>query len=164
VGESLWHDLDAWQVGIINTAMGPASAYTTLKLQRVGTALVWDWKEWVDWAKPAVAVMSFAQERDAGPQGDGQANFIKLYPTAWVALVEGTQADATRDAKILVKRMEQVLRGLYQGLTLAADSNGERLINLRVGRSELSAARIPNSSDNYWMVMAGIAVRWETET
>lgn len=164
MGESLWHDLDAWQVSIIDEAMGEDSAYATLKLQRVDTALVWDWKEWTDWPKPAVAVMSFAAEREGGPQGDGNANFTKIYPTIWMVLTEGTQSDAKRDAKILIKRMEELLRTLYQGLTIPADDSGENLVNFRVGRSELSATRLPDSSDNLWMVMAGIAIRWETET
>lgn len=163
MGESLWHDLDAYQVDIIDTAMGQASAYSTLKLARVDTALVWDWKEWTEWPKPAVAVMSFAAERGPGPHGDGEVHFDKQYPTIWVALTEGAQSDAKRDAKILVKRMEQLLRGLYDNLTIDADESGERVVDWEVGRSELSATRIPDSGSGLWMVMAGIAIRWKTE-
>jgi hypothetical protein len=164
VGESLWHDLDAWQVDIINTAMGPDSDYATLKLQQVDTALVWDWKEYIDWPKPAVAVISFEEDRESGPHGDGIAHFTKRYSTIWLALVEGTQSDAKRDAKILSKRMETLIRNLYQqAFTLPADDSGENLVNVQLGRGVLSATRIPGSSDDLWMVMAGMVLRWETE-
>lgn len=164
MGESLWHDLDAWQVALIDEAMGQDSDYATLKLERVDTALVWDWQEWTEWPKPAVAVVSFALDREPGPHGDGNAHFTKQYHTIWLALTEGTQANAKRDAKILMARLEASLRESYkQAFTIAPDSNGENLVNLHLGRGELSATRIPNSSDDMWMVMAGIALRWETE-
>lgn len=164
MGESLWHDLDAWQVDIIKAAMGQDSGYATLKLARVDTALVWDLQVWLDWPKPAVAVISFMEERQPGPHGDGIAHFTKRYPSIWLAVTEGTQADAKRDAKILVKRMETLARGLYkQALTIPADGSGERVVNLWLGRGELSATRVPDSSDDLWMVMAGIALEFESE-
>jgi hypothetical protein len=164
MGESLWHDLDAWQVSIVTTAMGQASNYSTLKLHAVNTALVWDLREWQAWAKPAVAIMSFVEERQPGPHGDGDAHFTKRYRSAWIALMEGTQSDAKRDAKILLKRLETLARGLYkQGFTLLPDTSGERLVNMAIGHSELSAHRYQGSSDDLWMVMAGLAIDFETE-
>ncbi|MCC6457276.1 MAG: hypothetical protein IT328_20145 [Caldilineaceae bacterium] len=164
MGESLWHDLDAWQVGIIDAAMGEDSEYDTLKLARVDTALVWDLQVWMEWPKPAVAVMSFMETREPGPHGDGIAHFTKRYPTIWLAVTEGTQANAKRDAKILVKRMETLARGLYQqAFTLPADDSGERVVNLALGRGELSARPVRSSNDDLWMVMAGIALEFETE-
>lgn len=165
MSESLWHDLDAWQVGIIDDAMGQDSAYATLKLESVNATVVWNWQRWIDWAKPAVAVVSFAAERSPGPHGDGNAHFTKEYPVIWLALTQGTLANATRDAKILMARLEKLFRDSYkQAFTIAADDYGENVVNLYLGRSELSAQPIPNSSsDDYWMVMAGIALRWETE-
>lgn len=163
MGESLWSDLDTWQVTTINAAMGQLSAYPTLKLARVDTALVWDLKEMMEWPKPAVAVMSFAAEREPGPHGDGIAHFDRTYPTIWLALTEGTQPNAKRDAKILVKRLEAVIRSLYQSLDgIPPDASGERVTTLKVGRTELSASRLLDSNAT-WMVMAGIALRWVTE-
>jgi hypothetical protein len=111
-----------------------------------------------------VAVISFEEDRESGPHGDGIAHFTKRYSTIWLALVEGTQSDAKRDAKILSKRMETLIRNLYQqAFTLPADDSGENLVNVQLGRGVLSATRIPGSSDDLWMVMAGMVLRWETE-
>lgn len=164
MGESLWHELDAWQVAKIRDAMGQNSSYETLRLQKVDTALVWDYREWSSWPKPAVAVISYAAERDPGPHGNGEAEFTKYYPTVWLALTEGKQADAIRDTKILLARLEMLIQDLYAELDLPASDDGERLVNLHVARSELSAHRPPTSNDDYWMVMGGIALRWESET
>lgn len=164
MGESLWHDLDAWQVSTINTAMGPSSAYPTLKLVQVKSALVYDLQEWMAWPKPSVAVISYAALRGGGPQGSGDAELTKTYPTIWMALAQGTQDNAIRDVKILLKRLETLLLSLYGNLNLAPDNSGERLVNFTIGGSELSPQPTLNSGTGQWTVVGGIAVRWETET
>lgn len=164
MGESLWHDLDAWQVNIINEAMGMGSDYATLKLKRVAPALRWNAMDWQEWPKPGVAVISFSLEREGGPHGDGDAHLTKQYHAIWLALTEGTEANSIRDAKILVARMEALLRDLFQqGFTLPPDDFGERLVNLYLGRGEITNHRLDTHSDDLYMTMAGIALRWETE-
>lgn len=163
MGENLWADMSAWLVNQIKAEMGSASSYTSLKLERVELAAVWNQREWQQWKLPAAVVISSSVRYGAGRHGDGDAHFDKLYPVVLLVLTQGTQAQAILDAQTLLKRLERLVAELAVEHDLAADTNGERLADIQVRTADMTAVAVPDSNDS-WTVIGGLGVDFESET
>lgn len=163
MGENLWSDLSAWMVERIEQAMGAESDYTTLPLQRVALAAVWDEREWSAWPMPAAVVIASSLRYGVGPHGDGQPHYDKRYPVVWLVLTQGSQAQAILDAQTLLKRMERLVADLTVGHDLAADAQGERLSRITVQAADMTAVRLPDAHDT-WTIIGGLGLDFESET
>ena len=170
MGESLWSDLDAWQVQQVNDAVGVDSAYTTLQVQTVRACLLETLQDWDNddyWSYPAVAVMSRDTIREFGGYGDGGLSFDKTYPYFWLVITTGEQAQATEDAKIIGKRLETLARTLSTS-TLPVDDHGERQQGVMgIGNTTLMQYRRPRMTDqlhnnyDHWYILLSLALEFE---
>lgn len=156
MGESLWADLDQWQVDHLYARLGPDGTFSSLVAKLVVATVVRDFREWQNadvWQFPAVIVACSRVLRPAnGTQsGAGAPHYRKTYPYSWLAVVEGDSFSAEADAKVLEKRLETAAIafvvnawGQSAPIPILPDSSGERLIDIRMGNSNL--ARFPRAS------------------
>lgn len=160
MGESLWADLDQWQVDHLKSKLGPDSAYETLVAQMVVATAIRDYHEWDNadvWSFPAVIVSSAKAIR--APMGiqhmDGKVHFRKSYPYTWLAVVEGDSFTAEALAKTMEKRLETVAieilaNGWGAGATIsiAPDGSGEKLTTISIGGSHTTRFRRASIGDS----------------
>jgi hypothetical protein len=144
MGESLWADLDAFQVDYLFTRLGTSAQYATLLARLVVAAIVRDYHEWDNsdvWEFPAIIVSSSRVLRppEGAQSGEGIAHYRKTYPYSWLAVVEGDSFSSENDAKILEKRLETAARELVaNGWSIGPDGSGERLIDVYIGNSNFA--------------------------
>ena len=172
MGESLWADLDEWQVQQIEDNLGVNSAQTSLKVQTVRAVILEEVQDWDNdeyWTYPAVAVMGRDALREFGGHGDGGLSFDITYPYLWLAMVTGEQAVATRDAKIIGKRLETLAREISTTF-LPADSSGELQQGImHVGTSHLLQYRRHRMADqtignyDHWYIISRLEISFESK-
>lgn len=138
--ESLWGTADDYLAATILATMGAQSAYQTLKINSVQ---IWAQFDAVDFGaieRPFCIVSSYDSTTAVdgiGQDGSGRLKRSNTYRYAICSVVDGAKAQATRDAKILVWRQEQLLAGLRFANITAIDGS-------RIGR-------ILNTKDSYFM-------------
>lgn len=159
MGESLWDDLDEWQIDHLEAQLGPDSAYETLVVQMVAATIVRDYHEWDnadEWQFPAVIVGGAKELRALmGVQHmTGSAHFRKSLPYSWLGVVEGDRFTALKKAKIMAKRLERaaiaiMAAGWGPGSTipLAPDDSGEKLTTFEIGETNIALFRRASAGD-----------------
>lgn len=147
MGESLWADIDQKLVDIFTLHMGPESAYADLRLSYIVATVLMDQSEWDAWAAqnklPALVIESRREIVSPGPFGDGQIHLEKEYPFILGVITEGDEAACVRDAKILLKRVELVLRTEKTLVLVGAD--GEKVRRMHIQNATVH--RAPRLSD-----------------
>lgn len=149
--ESLWSTADDYLAATILATMGAQSAYQTLKIDSVQ---IWAQFDAVDFAaipRPFSIVSSYDSTTAVdgiGQDGSGRLKRANTYRYVICSVVDGTKAQATRDAKILVWRQEQMLAALHFPDVTAIDGS-------KIGR-------ILNTKDTYFM-RSNVAL-WQRST
>jgi hypothetical protein len=165
VGESLWVDLDAWQVARLENAL---VGFGTLNIQTVRANAVRDPQDWNNpdyWSFPAILVYNDAERRQVGDHGDGSPHYKKTYPYFWIAIVTGDRDTAQRDAKLLAKRLETAARAITNAVSdLPADDSGENLRDVTLGNTLYATWRRQNSQDvaDAWWGVASLEITFKT--
>lgn len=166
MGESLWADLDAWQVARLESAL---VGFASLNIEMVRATAIRDPQDWNNpdyWTFPAVMVYGDAERRQPADHGTGSPHYRKTYPYYWIAIVAGDRDTAHRDAKILAKRLETAGRDLVASAVsdLPADDSGEHLRNARIGNTLYATWRRQNSQDvaDAWWGVASLELFFES--
>lgn len=180
MGESLWADLDEWQVEQIKAAVGEDSAYITHVVKTVRAVMIEGVQDFDDdsyWEFPAVAVMSQNALREFGGHGEGGLSFDITYPYFWLTITTGEQEEATRAAKIISKRLETLARQMST-TALPADDSGELQQGImQVGSTAMAQHRRPRMEDqisrrqgqnralsnyDHWYILSSLAIGFES--
>jgi hypothetical protein len=149
--ESLWNALDDYLATQLLAALGSAGSYATLRITQVDKLAQVDVQDWTkSYAAPFQIVMSF-QSRAVAAGHDGSSTIKRdvEYSVVVISVCEGTPADATRDAKILVHRTEKLLATLNFAGVAATD--GSLLRGRPRGSSSMFASVVelfPHPSQN----------------
>lgn len=149
-----WNDIDTALVDLFTAEMGAASDYTTLKVRTLKATIVRNVGDWEGWQLPAIVITGLRVEREAGPHGGGERHFTKQMPYLILAIAEGDEVSAVRDAKELEKRAEAVLR--LNPINVTGD-DGEQTQRFSVGRTDLDLFRKSSTQDRRFCV-AGIRI------
>lgn len=160
--ESLWSTADDYLATTLLSTMGTASAYTTLQISSVQ---IWAQFDAVDFAaipRPFSIISSFDSSTDVtgvGQDGSSRLHRANTYRYVICSVVDGTKSQATRDAKTLVWRQEQMLAGLrFVGVTATDGSKIGRILSGKESyfmRSNVALwQRTSSSNDN----MYGLAI------
>jgi hypothetical protein len=168
MGESLWADIDTWQVTLLSGLFMDALAFPTLTAQMVVASLIRHTSEWDNsemWKFPAIIVAGSRTLRPPSQAlfGRGTVSHEKNNLYTWLAVVEGDSLTSVRDAKIYEKRLESAARALIlsgwgTGSTypLQPDQSGERLNTIQLGESNVAV--YPRRSDVQVDASYGVAM------
>ncbi len=160
MAESIWIAIDEYLTVHIESQLGLQSSYTTVQIESTIATAIQSVRDWEQWQLPAVAIVGTRVRRSfGGHKGDGKRHYDKAMPYRLVAIVEGTQAGATAQAKVLEKRLEVMTHTLQFNAVVADD--GERVQKWSVGQSDVMVMAKPRS-DQLWYGLAIIDLEIET--
>lgn len=148
--ESLWNAADDYLAAQMLAALGSGGDYEDLLLTSVQQWAQFDVPDFKGVTLPFGIVMSYRSNAEsAGHDGSATIKSDNTYLVAAICVVDGTKAQATRDAKTLVWRMEQLFKTLrFQGVTTDNGSKASRIIRGQGGglfRSEIDLWSKPTS-------------------
>ena len=157
MSESLWNDIDERLKSQLNTSMGTASAFATLKLRSVEASILTDPQAWGDREFPFAIVDGRIEEMNLREHGtdlfdaNGEARF-KYFITC---VVTGTRVSATRDAKILDARVRNFLFAQMNAIQTVVDSAGGHPVELIPTKATVAIYPVIGSENEYY----GISMR-----
>lgn len=149
MSESAWVDTSQVLTDLLLAKMGKGGAYSNLVVCEVHQSIVRDVRDWEGWDLPALVVVGQQARRLPGPHGAGRILYEKEYPFVIVSIVEGDPECATRDARILMQRVEDALT--LNTIALPADSPEKVMGPVylagtnRVGGDEVQMYRKPSA-------------------
>lgn len=144
-----WNDLNDYLVSAFNTAMGSASAYSTMKAQTVNDRIFADAHEWALWTLPAISVACYRIVYNATEHmGSSNKLYTKQYQCMAFGIISGsvnvsatpvvdTVSDNIRE---YYERMESVLRTN----TVTVASAGVIARGITISSGDLDVARYPS--------------------
>jgi hypothetical protein len=138
--ESLWYTADDYLAAALLATMGADSAYQTLQINSVQIWAQFDAVDFTPIPRPFSIISSYDSTTAVdgiGQDGSARLKRANTYRYVICSVVDGTKAQATRDAKILVWRQEQMLAGLRFVNVAAIDGS-------KIGR-------ILNTKDTYFL-------------
>jgi hypothetical protein len=152
MSDCLWNDIDAYLEAAVKTAMGAASAYTTLKVQTVELDDTFEPKE--SWLLPAFVISSFRAEVPDQTFQMSFGNYSDLYRVGLTAVtLATTRRQARIDAKTLNGRTMK-LTDDYDQLGGLTASDGEHVVFTNVTAREV---RVYPVADDRWMGVSIVA-------
>lgn len=160
---SIWADIDTYLETQVMLAMGPASSYSTLKIQ---AARIDDYWQLDQVAKaslfPFCIFRGYEMTQELDGHGDGELHTQNTYPYVMVCAVADTdRRQAKVDAQELLSRMRKFMRQrpVLNGLV---STDTERLNGVTIGTAALEViGRLDQMTGTYY----GIAIlRFVVET
>lgn len=117
--ESLWNACDDYLAAQMLAALGSAGSYTTLKITSVQQWAQFDVPNFAKQTLPFGIISSYSGlSAPAGHSGTESIPTKNTYTVAAICVCEGTRAQATKDAKTMIWRMEKLFKTLrFQGVT-----------------------------------------------
>lgn len=144
-----WNDLNSYLVSAFDTAMGGASAYSTMKAQTINDRIFADAHEWALWTLPAISVACYQVGYNATEHmGTTNKLYTKQYRCMAFGIISGlvnitttpvvdTVSDNIRE---YYERMESVLRTN----TIAVASAGVIARSITISSGDLDVTRYPS--------------------
>ncbi len=128
--ESLWNACDDYLAAQMLATLGAAGDYNNLLLTSVQQWAQFDVPDFAKQTLPFGVISSYSGlSVPAGHSGTESIPMKNTYTFAAICVVEGTKAQATKDAKTLVWRMEKLFKTLrFQGVESADGSKASPVI------------------------------------
>lgn len=167
MSECAWIDTDDALVTLYAAQMGPASAYSTLKTKQTLATILIDNQQWEQWETanllPTLTVEGRFVRLESGAHGGGTWHLNKEYRYRIGVVVAGTESTAVRNAKILLKRIEQATT--LTKTVLVLDTSGEQVQRFKIdGVAGIDLFRKRNGEENAFYAVGVMDLRVTSTT